>query len=376
MTNSFDEEGQPFRIAARAMRQLGAELITSDEMALYELIKNAFDARSPRARVAISAPADAGAVALVREQLFAQKISMAAALERLEKAISVDLDLDQRSLVLNLFKGNSASRQDLARCIEKFLIDDYWIQISDSGEGMSASNLLNRFMVVGTPNKFLEKRAKKGGDPLVLGEKGIGRLSMMKLGDIAIVQSKTEGEQYWHSITFDWRKFDDPAAYLGEVKFHVVRGQSDAPEVQGTVITIRGLIANWSATKVQAFLNKFIRRLQDPISLRNRPYPIDVLLNGHRLPIVPLPRWLTECAQFKTEITYTPGESLTSAALRRDLTWKSATSAESRSWTLEEISREASVPIETCRRLGAFSVSCLWFNRSLIHGGIEHSKKK
>lgn len=39
---------QPFRIAARAMRQLGAELITSDEMALYELIKNGFDALSPR----------------------------------------------------------------------------------------------------------------------------------------------------------------------------------------------------------------------------------------------------------------------------------------------------------------------------------------
>lgn len=376
MTNSIDEDGQPFRIAARAMRQLGAELITSDEMALYELIKNAFDARSPRAKVAISAPADAGAVALVREQLLGEKLSKVAALERLEKAVSVDLDLDQRAQVLDLFKENSATRDDLAQCIEKFLLEDYWIQISDSGEGMSASNLQNRFMVVGTPNKLLDKKTRKKGEHLVLGEKGIGRLSMMKLGDIAIVQSKTEGERYWHSITFDWRKFDDPAAYLGEVKFQVVRGQSDAPEVQGTVITIRGLIANWSATKVQAFLNKFIRRLQDPVSSRKRPYPIDVLLNGHRLPIVPLPRWLTDCAQFRTEISYTPGDSANLVALRRDLTWKSSTSAESRSWTLEEISREAGVPIEICRRLGPFSVSCLWFNRSLIHGGIEHSKKK
>ena len=44
MNGSTPSGAQPFRIAARAMRQLGAELITSDEMALYELIKNAFDA--------------------------------------------------------------------------------------------------------------------------------------------------------------------------------------------------------------------------------------------------------------------------------------------------------------------------------------------
>jgi hypothetical protein len=37
-----------FRFAARVIAQLGAELISSDDIAIYELIKNAFDAGSPR----------------------------------------------------------------------------------------------------------------------------------------------------------------------------------------------------------------------------------------------------------------------------------------------------------------------------------------
>src|SRR4051794_32500847 len=35
-----------FRISARTVLELGAELISSDEVALYELVKNAIDARS------------------------------------------------------------------------------------------------------------------------------------------------------------------------------------------------------------------------------------------------------------------------------------------------------------------------------------------
>ena len=35
-----------FKVAARAVLELGAELISSDDIAIYELVKNAFDAGS------------------------------------------------------------------------------------------------------------------------------------------------------------------------------------------------------------------------------------------------------------------------------------------------------------------------------------------
>lgn len=365
---------QPFRIAARAMRQLGAELITSDEMALYELIKNGFDALSPRTEVAISAPADASAVALVREQVLSGQVSVMVALERLEKTLSADLTLEQRADVLERFKGHASSATALCDCLSAFLRDDFWIQVTDTGIGMSGAELHNKFMMVGTPNKLIEKSQTSR---TILGEKGIGRLSMMKLGQIAKVSSKVAGFSSWNSIEFDWKKFDAPGAELGQILFEVIAGKKDAEQIQGTVIRITELQANWSAAKVNEFLNKYVRRLQDPFARPRRPYPIDVLLNGHRLTIAPIPSWLLDVAQFRCEIFYTPSTTDTkSEALRREVTWKGASSAETRTWTLDELADLAGVPVETCRNLGPFTASCYWFNRALIVGTIDHPKPR
>ena len=43
----------PFKVSARTILQLGGELISSDGIAFYELIKNSFDARANRAIVEI-----------------------------------------------------------------------------------------------------------------------------------------------------------------------------------------------------------------------------------------------------------------------------------------------------------------------------------
>ena len=45
-----------FQVAARTLLHLGSELITSDEVAIYELLKNAFDAESPRVKIRIMCP--------------------------------------------------------------------------------------------------------------------------------------------------------------------------------------------------------------------------------------------------------------------------------------------------------------------------------
>lgn len=365
---------QPFRIAARAMRQLGAELITSDEMALYELIKNGFDAQSPRTVVAISAPADASAVALVREQLASRKISVSVALERLEKTLSSDLTIDQRTQALEQFASHASSATALCDHLRAFMRESFWIEVQDSGVGMSAEDLREKFLVVGTPHKLVEKSRS---DRTILGEKGIGRLSMMKLGDVATVQSKVENSPNWNGIEFDWKKFDAPGAELGDVFFEVATGMRDASEAHGTVIRITELLAHWSITKVNDFLNKYVRRLQDPFANPRRPYPIDVLLNGHRLPIAPIPQWLLEVAQFRCEITYTPNAANSGAvALRREVAWRGASSSETRTWTLEELAAIAGVPMETCVSLGPFTASCYWFNRALIQGTVEHSKSQ
>ena len=43
-----------FKFSARTLLELGKELISSDEIALYELIKNAVDAQSPRVEIFVN----------------------------------------------------------------------------------------------------------------------------------------------------------------------------------------------------------------------------------------------------------------------------------------------------------------------------------
>src|SRR5262245_35317936 len=53
MADLVRKEAMKFRFAARVIAQLGAELISSDDIAVYELIKNAFDAGSKRVKLEI-----------------------------------------------------------------------------------------------------------------------------------------------------------------------------------------------------------------------------------------------------------------------------------------------------------------------------------
>jgi hypothetical protein len=46
LQNEFGDRQMGFRVSARTVLELGSELISSDIIAFYELIKNAFDAKS------------------------------------------------------------------------------------------------------------------------------------------------------------------------------------------------------------------------------------------------------------------------------------------------------------------------------------------
>ena len=222
-----------FRIAARALRQLGAELITSDDMALNELIKNAFDARSPRVSVSIFAQADISALALLEEQVQEGTVTREEAVERGEKAISSDLPIAERSALMEQMRKHLGNRSDFAAFLKEFR-ERQAIVIKDTGKGMSFKDLEDRFLVIGTPGKLIEKINARSDEPALLGEKGIGRLSMMRLGSSAKVRSKQKGSHEWNEITFEWEKFDNPSLYLDEVEVSVVPGEEDHPDVHGT----------------------------------------------------------------------------------------------------------------------------------------------
>lgn len=364
-----------FRIAARALRQLGAEMITSDDVALNELIKNAFDARSPRVSVSISAQADISALMLLEEQLREKSVTKTEAIERIDKAISPDLSLNDRSELIKQMQQQMTTATSFAKYLKEFR-ESQSIFIKDTGKGMSVLDLSDRFLVIGTPGKYLEKLNANAGDSSILGEKGIGRLSMMRLGDAAFVRSKQKGSTVWNQIDFDWVLFNDPKLFLDDISVPVETGEKDSIATQGTEITISKLSTNWTAEKVKAFIDKYIRRLQDPFSKAKQPYPIDIYLNDKRQTIASLPLWLTECAQFHAEIIFDPSTLDSSSKIfTRKLTWKGSTSPEIRDWSLSELTRQLGIPAEVFKNLGPFKANCLWFNRQMLTtNGVERTR--
>lgn len=365
-----------FRIAARALRQMGAELITSDDVALNELIKNAFDARSPRVKVEILSLADLDALALLEEQIRRGKVTRQEAIERVEKAITPDLSVGQRSELISRLHAFLEVPTDFADHLRKFR-GEQSLKVSDTGVGMSAQDLSDRFLVIGTPGKLLAKRAAKPEDAPILGEKGIGRLSMMRLGNLAVVRSKQKDSGHWSQIQFRWDKFDDPSLFLDNVDVDVEEAGPGDPSEQGTQVEITQLSGNWTQEKVQLFIQRYMRRLQNPFSEQERPYPVDIVLNGKRQPIASLPRWLESVAQFKVKIVFDPrGIEGTNQILRRSLRWRDATSSETRAWEMKELTQQLGLPSETFVRLGPFEANCLWFNRQMLSGNIEKTRNE
>src|ERR1035437_2031480 len=150
-------ESASFRVNARTLLQLGAELISSDGIAFYELIKNAFDARSPSVRLnvihRVPQPVLDDAVEQVRRALgkagtrvqwkkyVREDSSLRESLERVWAEARVPTNSDP---TLDTLAEQTSSLEELLAV----LLDGNFIEISDTGEGMSREILRDVFLTI------------------------------------------------------------------------------------------------------------------------------------------------------------------------------------------------------------------------------------
>ncbi len=177
-----------FKITARTLLELGAELISSDSIAFYELIKNPFDADSPRVEINVIVRIPYREYEVHHELLTAElkKESFAAGskilyVEKLSRehiegfrcngSITTKTSKPRLILLRNL--------NGLCTILEKA----NFIQINDTGHGMTLIDLQEKYLTIGTRSRYQEKRkpSAKSGDRLSSEKKGIGRLSVMRL---------------------------------------------------------------------------------------------------------------------------------------------------------------------------------------------------
>src|SRR5580700_8306520 len=280
----------PFKVAARTILQLGSELISSDGVAFYELIKNAFDAgtrdgvridlviRIPHKRYReLKALVASGSSRPSRE-------TRSAILQAIDKTAPRVDSLTRRI-------DQAETREQLTEALESA----NYIRFRDSGEGMSRQQLQTVYLTIGTHAR-LEQRSKGHSDRPILGEKGIGRLSAMRLGMRLRVRTSRTGERRWNLLNIDWKDFsEDVEDLIDDVPVQPEDGpDKEDPTESGTTIRISDLNDEWTLPKLKEIARLEFSRLMDPFS---RPQVrLFFRFNDEPVPIPPINKLLFDHA--------------------------------------------------------------------------------
>ncbi|MDB5343259.1 MAG: histidine kinase [Schlesneria sp.] len=292
-----------FRFTARVMRQLGAELISSDEVALYELVKNGFDAGAKHVTVDIGFFIDREGIRALEasaEDTFRKRNpSSDHCTEEIRDVLS-QISADRNRVFLLSNEQIEELVSDISQCksassaIQRIRLINRII-ISDDGCGMSKDDVESNFLVVGTTHRRKQHEAfERDGTPYpngvpVSGEKGIGRLSAMRLGDTLQLKTAIQDSPNDVTLDVDWDWFErHPDADITKYDVRPVlirRNRDDA--ASGTTITIGSLQHAWSKKDVSDLVSEKIAKFLDPFDRhglgKRRRQKLRISWNGERV---------------------------------------------------------------------------------------------
>jgi len=205
-----------FRTNSKLKTLVGQELITNNNIAIFELIKNSYDAG----------------------------------------ATEVDIQFHDFLFVDKGWKSSENSK----------------IKIIDNGIGMTVEEVDKYWMELGNSskekNKLLRLDSKKMGELITRfanGEKGIGRFGVDKIGEELILESIGQSKLNEKVIVyFDWNKYDDRSKLLQEIKNEYYIEFLEQNISSGLSLTIKKLRDEWENNNIEK-LKKDISKFLSPI---------------------------------------------------------------------------------------------------------------
>lgn len=218
-----------FSTNAKLEKLIGRELITNNIIAVFELIKNSYDAFARSATI--------------RFQNF-----------------NVNQDEFRVYRKKDVIVSNRNSK----------------IIISDDGKGMSFWEVKNNWMEIGTTSKegVIEQEAKDAEDRRVInGEKGIGRFGTDKLGAKLRLISIGAGGYERTTVEIDWNKFDDHTKKIQDFVFDCTVEQLDNAEKTGVILEISSLRDVWTNDDIHKLL-KHLKKLISPFAQEQDKFSI------------------------------------------------------------------------------------------------------
>ena len=219
-----DEKILKWRFDVSTFRLIGRDLITDRITALFELVKNCYDANATEVEV-------------------------------LFENVGFDASTADKS------KGR--------------------ITIKDNGFGMSFEDIRDKWMVIGTSNKRKNPISPAPFSRRCVGEKGIGRFAVDKLGDKVNIITKRANSNGWLNVEIDWNLYYNQANDDGGIKlFTDIENRyayipSSSAEESGTSLIIENVREIWSEDDVKRFIRE-ASKIVSPYANLNPPFQIRV----------------------------------------------------------------------------------------------------
>ncbi|SFD39363.1 sensor histidine kinase [Algibacter pectinivorans] len=222
------EKSIKFNFDVSAYRLIGRELITDRITALFELVKNAYDANAENVTVEF--------------------------------------------IDINPLTPNSK------------------IIIKDDGIGMQFSDIKNKWMVIGTSSKRRERLSPAPHKRKVAGKKGIGRFAVDKLGDKLVLRTQKKNSAELLCLETDWSyyskledsqlklNFEEEKPFFTDVENKYWYDNGDK-EVQGTTLEISQVNEIWTENDInRAF--KELSKLVPPNPSKTNAYPFNITIKS------------------------------------------------------------------------------------------------
>ncbi|GAA0759019.1 sensor histidine kinase [Clostridium sartagoforme] len=218
-----------FKTNAKVEKLVGRELITNSTIAIFELVKNSYDAGASEVEI---------------------------------KFVNFDHNDGNRSKLVSK--------------------EDSYIEIIDNGKGMTLKEIEDNWMELGTSykekNKVEEIRIRKEQIEIISkrhvnGEKGIGRFGVDKVGSVLVMESIDKNLQNKCIVKFNWDDFEDRDKLIEEIPCTYEIRNVESNESAGLKLKIMNLRDRWFLSDIDK-LRMSLKKFLSPIEIEQDEFRI------------------------------------------------------------------------------------------------------
>ena len=189
------------------------------------------------------------------------------------------------------------------------------VVIEDNGYGMSFEDIRDKWMVIGTASKRTSPFSPRPFGRRCVGEKGIGRFAVDKLGDKVNIVTKKEEDDRWLNVEIDWNSYfnevsPDEREHIRlftdiENKYDYL-DRNEGSGVSGTKLIVSSVREFWSKDDISRFY-KEANKIVSPYTLLNPPFKIYITAREYGWVEKPVEPDKIDFATEEAEITYRDG---------------------------------------------------------------------